>query len=70
MLIVLEGAKYFLKDFEGAIEDLSKAIELNSSSEKPFYNRGVVKTTLEDHLGAIEDYSKAIELNSSNEKPF
>ena len=52
-----------LKDFQGAIADYNKAIEINSIYSNAFAGRGDSKTELKDYQGAIEDYTKAIELN-------
>ena len=55
-----------LKDYSGAIEDYSKAIEINPKGVTSYifyFKRGTIKGRLEDYSGAIEDYSKAIEIN-------
>ena len=52
--------------YQGAIEDYSRAIELNPKNEDPYINRGHAKFNLEDYQGAIEDYSKVIELDNGN----
>ena len=48
---------------QAAIEDFSKAIELDATNEKAYVLRGICKADLEDKDGALEDYNKAIELN-------
>lgn len=55
--------KYDNKDYKGAIQDFTKAIELNPKFADAYSNRGVVKGNLQDYRGAIQDYNKAIELN-------
>ena len=57
--------KHKSKNFRGAIEDYSKAIELDPQNEVAFFESGITKGTLEDFQGAIEDFSKAIEKNPS-----
>ena len=52
-----------LKDYRGAIEDYTKAIELNSEYSNAYLGRGSSKPNLQDNTGAIEDYTKAIELD-------
>lgn len=52
-----------LKDYQGAIEDYTKSIELNTNYSDAFVGRGDSKVELKDYLGAIGDYTKAIELN-------
>ena len=57
------NAKQDNKDYYGAINDYSKAIELNPDIAYYYDNRGNAKNYLKDYYGAINDYSKAIELN-------
>ncbi|MBK7307645.1 MAG: tetratricopeptide repeat protein [Chitinophagaceae bacterium] len=61
----LGTAKIGLKDFEGAIQALNKAIELDSSIAKAYNNRGYVNGSLGKPESAIRDYNKSIELDSS-----
>jgi protein O-mannosyl-transferase len=49
-------------DKTGAMEDYSKAIEINPKVAGIFYNRGIIKNNLGDLQGSLDDYSKAIEL--------
>ena len=55
-------AKAKLEDYVGAIQDYSKAIELEPEDEKGYYGRGIAKANLEDYRGAVQDYNKAIKL--------
>lgn len=50
-------------DFEGAIADYDKAIELSPTSFQPYIDRGIVKIKLGDPSGPNADFSKAIGLN-------
>jgi len=59
-------AKIELGDYEGAIEDYDKAIELNGEMKTSYFNRGIVKGKLGDYEGEIEDYNKAIELDGED----
>jgi len=52
-----------LKEFERAIEDFSKAIELDPNDAEAYYNRGLAYAKLGKYEQAIKDYDKAIELN-------
>tara|TARA_B110000879_G_scaffold116974_1_gene155672 strand:- start:17 stop:745 length:729 start_codon:yes stop_codon:yes gene_type:complete len=54
-----------LEDYNGAIADFTKAIELNPDDADTYYNRGTTKVKLKDYNGAIADFTKAISL-----KPF
>jgi len=50
-------------DYQEAIKDYNKAIELNPKDAEAYYNRGLAKVKLGDYRGAIEDFNKAIEIN-------
>jgi len=39
------NTKYELKDYKGAIQDYTKAIELNPNHANAYYNRGVAKVS-------------------------
>ena len=52
--------KSLLKDYQGAIEDYSRIIEIDESNTLAYMNRGKNKARLEDYAGAIEDFDKAI----------
>ena len=52
-------AKYELEDYEGAIADYDRAIELKPKFAEAYYNRGVAKGFLGDHEGAIADFALA-----------
>ena len=50
-------------DYQGAIAECNKAIELDPKDAKAYNNRGYAKRNLGDNQGAIADYNKAIELD-------
>jgi tetratricopeptide (TPR) repeat protein len=54
--------KYALKDFQEAIQDFEKAIEIDPYFAKAYNNRGLVKFNLGDKNGACLDWNKADEL--------
>ena len=56
-------AKADLGDKKEAIEDYTKAIEIDPKNASAYHNRGLAKVDLGDEKGALEDYVKAIELN-------
>ena len=56
-------AKGDLKDYQGVIADLGKAIAIKPQFASAYYNRGIAKRKLIDYQGAIADYSKAIAIN-------
>ncbi len=58
--------KQELEDYQGAIDDYKKAIEINPSlylSSKYFYKRGRIRIKSFDYKNALNDFSKAIELS-------
>ena len=57
------NTKYRLKQYQGAIDDYTKAIEFNPQDSFVFYNRGGAKDALGNPQEAIDDYTKALELN-------
>jgi tetratricopeptide (TPR) repeat protein len=54
--------KYNDKDYQGAVYDLNKSLELNPKLFISYYNRANVKLKLNDLEGSIDDSSKAIEI--------
>jgi len=58
-------ARHQMGDYDGAILDFSKAIELDSTSALAFNNRGLSRVKLGEFEGATTDFSKAIELDPS-----
>ena len=50
-------------DFQGALQDYSKAIKLDPFSDDSYYNRGNIYDRLGDPKSAIPDYNQAIKLN-------
>ncbi|MCX7704465.1 MAG: tetratricopeptide repeat protein, partial [Planctomycetota bacterium] len=49
-------------DYDGAIRDYDRAIELNPEYAEALYNRGVAKSKMGDWAGAIADFDEALEL--------
>lgn len=54
------------ENYEGAIADYNKAIEINPKLVKAYNNRGNVKSDLKDYKGAISDFNKAIEIEPND----
>ena len=61
-LIKCGNENYENRDYEGGIDDFSKAIEINPRKHEAYYNRGLAKKTIKDYSGAISDYKKAIDI--------
>jgi len=53
----------YLEQYDKAISDYNKAIELNPNYAKAYNNRGVAYDDLKQYDKAISDYTKALELN-------
>ena len=50
-------------DYEGAIQEFNKALEIEPRFARVYNNRGLVKKTMGDTQGALNDFIKAIELD-------
>ena len=57
--------KCVLRDLQGAIADLNKAIENNSNYADAYYYRAAIRKELGDSEGFKKDYTKAIQINPS-----
>jgi len=61
------------KDYDRAINDFTKAIELNANYESAFLARGLIKFKLSPILnssGAINDISRAIDINPNSSSHY
>ena len=56
------AAKDDLKDYNGAISDYTKAIEINPNYANAYYNRGISKYYSNDYYGACIDAKKVQDL--------
>jgi len=64
---VKRGAAYIQKgEYEKAIEDCTKAVELNPAHANAYINRGIAYDKKGDHDLAIKDYTKVPELEPNN----
>ena len=54
--------KFKLRDYESALADLNKAIEVEKDFAEAYFNRGLTKIYLDDIEGGAMDLSKAGEL--------
>ncbi|XP_073348927.1 tetratricopeptide repeat protein 32 [Pagrus major] len=55
--------KYFRVDFTEAVEDFTAAIQTDSCTETPFYNRGLIHYRLGFFDDAKRDFQQALKLN-------
>ena len=53
-------------EYDKAIQDFSKAIELDPTNVSVYYSRGDCYKNIEEYDKAIQDFSKAIELDPTN----
>ncbi len=58
--------KFTVKDFDGAIEDFTKAIETDPKHTVAYSNRGTTYLYKRDFDKAFEDFNKSIELDPAN----
>jgi lipoprotein NlpI len=58
--------QYQIGDLDGAIADLTEAIELKPDFADAYYDRGIAKICKGDLDGAIADFTKALDLNPEN----
>lgn len=66
-----QGDKNFKKgDFNQAIIDYSRAIEVDPENELPYYDRGLAYANIGNYNLALADLDKAIDLNSNDANLF
>jgi tetratricopeptide (TPR) repeat protein len=55
--------KYQQGDYQGALNDYNRAIQINPRNANAYYNRGLLKATkFQDPQGALADYDRAIKI--------
>jgi WD40 repeat protein/serine/threonine protein kinase/Tfp pilus assembly protein PilF len=59
-----------LDDFQGAIEDLTKAIQIYPNYLEAYCNRGFIRSQLGDLQGALANYNQALVIDSSCASAF
>ena len=64
--IRLGRAKKILEDFEGAIEEYTKAIITSKKLSNAFFHRGNIYSILNKHDLAIKDYKEALKRNNTS----
>lgn len=58
--------KHIKEDFDGAIADYTKAIELDPNYVAAYANRAIAKSAQGDHGGALEDFSTAEQIDPNS----
>jgi tetratricopeptide (TPR) repeat protein len=53
-------------DYQGAITEYTKAIEINPQDASTYFNRGKAKVKLGDYRGSIADFTKSIQIHPEN----
>ena len=61
-------AKYQLKEYRNAIDDFTKAIELDYTDGDFFYNRALCKIEMKELTSACDDLEKAKNLGNKDAK--
>ena len=59
-------AKYNTKDYNGALLDFNKAIELYPNYLEAYGNRSIAKYQVKDLTGALQDCDKVLQLSPGN----
>ena len=63
------GIAYYAKDqYEQAISEFTKTIEINPKRAKAYYNRGIAYAKKDLYDQAISDYDKALEISPGDTK--
>jgi DNA-binding helix-hairpin-helix protein with protein kinase domain len=63
-------AAYKVRDYQGAIDNFTRAIEQQPKHAKAHVNRGNARYNLKDYEGAMSDYTQALEINPQEVKAF
>lgn len=61
------GAELEIRDYQGAIGDYTRIIEMDPNDAGAYYSRGFARHHyIRDYRGALSDYSMAFEMDSTN----
>jgi tetratricopeptide (TPR) repeat protein len=59
-----------IDDNEGALQDLTKAIEIDPEFSRAYFGRGIVKQLTGNNQGAVDDFTQAIEKGFKEPKVY
>jgi tetratricopeptide (TPR) repeat protein len=59
-----------LKDYPGALADISKAIKIHEDNEEPYLIRAKVRMAMKNYQGAADDYSSVLFIDLDNTVVF
>jgi tetratricopeptide (TPR) repeat protein len=63
--------KYQQGDYQGALNDYNRAIQINPRNANAYYNRGLLKATkFQDPQGALADYDRAIKIKPAYDAAY
>ncbi len=66
-----KGYEHILdEDYEAALKDFNKAIEIDPRNVEAYNNRGIVLGILGNHYGAIQDFNMAIDLKPTDSEAY
>jgi len=63
-------AKFSLGDYQGAVNDFSKTLEIHNLYTRAYFYRGICRDRLYDYVHALNDYNKALEIDPFNPEVF
>ena len=66
----LAKRKYEQGDYQGALADLNRALQLEPNNVKARNSRGAVKVRVKDYQGALADLNRAIQLEPNSAKAY
>ena len=69
-LISSGNSKEKLKDYNGAVADFTKVIEIDPQNKSAYRLRGYSKISLDDYRGAIADCTKALEIDPQYDSAY
>jgi len=63
-------AKFSLGDYQGAVNDFSKTLQIHPLYTRAYFYRGICRDRIYDYAHALSDYDKALEIDPFNPEVF